>query len=269
VAVADIDVAVADIDDDGVLDLVTANANANAISILTGAGRGTFSPPVSFRTGQGWAITSGRFDGDARADLALGQFGSVMVLLNVSANPVQPPDVTPPAIAVPEAVTAEATSAEGATVTYTVTASDDLDPEPVTACTPDSDSLFPLGDTTVTCVATDAAGNRATASFVVRVADTTVPSLAVPTALVVDATTPTGADVQFAASATDSVDPAPTVTCIPAAGAFPIGDTTVACTAADAAGNTTSATFGVHVRDANEQLTALVAAVVATDAKQA
>jgi hypothetical protein len=37
------------------------------------------------------------------------------------------------------------------------------------SCAPASGGLFPLGDTTVHCSATDASGNRATGSFLVRV----------------------------------------------------------------------------------------------------
>jgi Ca2+-binding RTX toxin-like protein len=56
----------------------------------------------------------------------------------------------------------EATSAAGAVVTYALpTASDTVDPNPVVGCSPLSGSTFPLGNSTVTCTATDAAGNLA------------------------------------------------------------------------------------------------------------
>jgi predicted dienelactone hydrolase len=80
-----------------------------------------------------------------------------------------PRGTTPPTIAVPGHVTADATGPAGATVTYTVTAADDLDPDPTVRCTPSSGSLFAIGDTLVECDATDAGGNTANASFVVRV----------------------------------------------------------------------------------------------------
>jgi hypothetical protein len=54
-------------------------------------------------------------------------------------------------------------------VTYSVSASDDRDPSPTVACTPESGSFFPVGSTTVTCTATDHSGNVATGSFVVHV----------------------------------------------------------------------------------------------------
>src|SRR5262249_4203775 len=43
------------------------------------------------------------------------------------------------------------------------------DPNPVISCAPPSGGVFPLGDTTVNCTATDASGNVAHGSFHVRV----------------------------------------------------------------------------------------------------
>lgn len=62
-----------------------------------------------------------------------------------------------------------ATSNSGATVTYTATATDAVDPKPSVTCTPASGSLFPIGTTTVTCTAEDAAGNTSSGSFTVTV----------------------------------------------------------------------------------------------------
>jgi len=80
-----------------------------------------------------------------------------------------PQGTTPPTIAVPGQITANATGPTGATVVYTATAADDLDPAPTLVCTPSSGSLFAIGDTTVECVATDSGGNTANASFGVTV----------------------------------------------------------------------------------------------------
>lgn len=175
-------------------------------------------------------------------------------------------DTTPPVIAnVPSDATVEAAGPSGARYTYTnPTASDDTDgPVPV-SCEPASGSTFPLGDTTVTCTATDKAGNRATATFAVHVVDTTPPTLTVPSASVVaDATTPDGGVATYAATANDLVDGAVTPSCSPSSGSlFPVGDTTVTCTATDKHGNTSPPqTFGVHIRGAAEQLQDLVGAV--------
>jgi hypothetical protein len=78
-------------------------------------------------------------------------------------------DTTPPAITVPAKVTVDATGPKGAPVAYSASAKDDHDQSPNLACTPASGTVFPIGDTTVACKATDAAGNTATARFVVHV----------------------------------------------------------------------------------------------------
>ena len=92
--------------------------------------------------------------------------------------------------------------------------------------------------------------------------DATPPTITLPADIVVDATSPDGAPVTYAVTVTDDSDPSPTVTCSPPSGSvFAIGDTTVACTASDAAGNVASASFQVHVRGADEQVAELIALV--------
>ncbi len=78
-------------------------------------------------------------------------------------------DVTPPVLTVPATITVNAASSAGASVAYTVTASDWFDPSPVVACVPPSGSVFPIGTTTVTCTATALSGNQSTATFSVVV----------------------------------------------------------------------------------------------------
>lgn len=90
------------------------------------------------------------------------------------------------------------------------------------------------------------------------VRDETPPSLALADVRA-PATGPDGAVVSYTASATDDFDPSPLVVCAPATGTlFPIGSTTVGCTATDRAGNGSSGTFVVHVLGASEQLAALI-----------
>lgn len=159
-------------------------------------------------------------------------------------------DTTAPTLALPGTLGAEATGPDGATVTYGASASDDTDGGLAIACSPPSGSLFPLGTTTVTCTATDAAGNTATGSFDVTVSDTTAPALSLPASAGAEATGPDGATVTYEASASDLVDGATSVDCTPASGStFPVGDTEVTCTSTDAAGNTASGSFWVHVVD--------------------
>ena len=82
--------------------------------------------------------------------------------------------------------------------------------------------LFPLGQTIVTCTATDSSGNTGTGTFTVTVTDGTAPAVAVPADITTEATGPGGAVVAFTASADDLVDGALTPTCSPA-GRTPCG----------------------------------------------
>jgi phage tail-like protein len=153
-----------------------------------------------------------------------------------------------PELSLPADIVAEATSAAGATVAFSASATDNLDPSPTVTCEPPSGSTFALGATPVECTALDAAGNSATGSFTITVQDTTDPELTVPANLVVEPTAAAGTPVAFAASATDSVDAAPLVGCVPLSGSlFPIGTTPVTCTAVDASGNSATAGFTVTV----------------------
>jgi hypothetical protein len=161
---------------------------------------------------------------------------------------VRHPDVVPPVVTVPGDLVREATSAAGTNVTFTASATDDVDGVLPVACVPASGTTFSMGATTVACSATDAAGNTANVSFSVTVQDTTPPSLLLPPDITVEATSTGGAVVAFDVTAADAVDPAPAVACTPASGSlFPMGSTSVSCSAGDIAGNTTQAAFTVTV----------------------
>ena len=68
-------------------------------------------------------------------------------------------DTTPPTLAPHQDVIAAQQSPQGAVVPYALPVADDAaDPSPAVACDPPAGSTFPLGVTTVTCRATDAAG---------------------------------------------------------------------------------------------------------------
>jgi X-Pro dipeptidyl-peptidase len=69
-------------------------------------------------------------------------------------------DTTAPVLPAAPDVTSYTTDLTGGTVTYTAPkATDDLDPNPITTCTPASGTKFAVGSTTVTCTAKDANGN--------------------------------------------------------------------------------------------------------------
>ena len=90
--------------------------------------------------------------------------------------------------------------------------------------------------------------------------DDSPPQLSLPGSITVEATGPTGVNVSFDAVATDIVDPDPVVTCKPSSGSeFNLGTTRVVCTATDDAGNTSSGSFPVTVRDITPPLLTLPA----------
>ncbi len=149
-----------------------------------------------------------------------------------------PPDTTPPIIAAHSDITSEATGASGAAVTYTApTATDNVDASVSVSCAPASGSTFALGTTTVTCNASDAAGNAATpVTFGIGVVDTTPPIITLndPASVsltVGDPFTDPGA------TATDAVDGTNTVTTSGSVDTSKAGTYTLTYNAVDAAHN--------------------------------
>jgi peptidoglycan/xylan/chitin deacetylase (PgdA/CDA1 family) len=86
--------------------------------------------------------------------------------------PPPPADTTAPVIITPSSpliVTATSSNSIMADVTYSVSATDTEPANPAVSCSPASGTMFALGNTTVNCSSTDAAGNTANASFTVTV----------------------------------------------------------------------------------------------------
>ena len=157
---------------------------------------------------------------------------------------------SPPVVTVPSDLVVEATGPGGAAVSFSASATDVSDGAIAPTCDPSSGSIFPLGATTVSCSATDSEGLTGSASFTVTVQDTTPPTLHLAN-VVVPATSLSGALVGYSATATDLVDVTDPVSCLPVSGAaFPIGVTTVSCSATDAHGNAAGGSFTVTVTDA-------------------
>jgi Ca2+-binding RTX toxin-like protein len=161
-------------------------------------------------------------------------------------------DTTAPVISsVPADITVEAAGPGGATVNYSSpTATDLVDGSPPVDCIPASGFLFPIAVTTVSCSATDSSDNTATEQFDVTVQDTTAPvNSNVPADIITVASEPSGARPSYQLpTATDTVDGPVPVGCVPASGSlFPMGVTTVSCSATDTSDNTATGQFDVTV----------------------
>jgi hypothetical protein len=145
----------------------------------------------------------------------------------------------------------EATGPDGAPVSFSFSAVDRVDgPVPV-ICDRTSGSVFPIGRTIMNCSTTDSHDNTIRREIPIDVRDTTPPSLTLPPDFAgLEATSAQGRQVSVAASATDIVDGGRPVACVPAPGSFfPIGTTTVMCTAQDTRGNVGTGSFTIHVQD--------------------
>lgn len=134
----------------------------------------------------------------------------------------------------------------GAVVTY---------PDPIASqvcgtatCSPPSTSFFPVGTTTVNC--STSAGSSCT--FTVTVNDTQPPTISASGVIVGIGGGFLCPRVHFGVTASDNC-PGVTKTCSPASGScFPIGTTTVTCTATDSSGNTATTSFTVKIPDPND-----------------
>lgn len=110
------------------------------------------------------------------------------------------------------------------------------------ACVPPSGSNFPLGNTTVTCTATDSQGNSASCTFTVTVVGDTTPPACPPSAITVTGCPPVMPDFATNGLVTDNCTPVGSIVVTqnpPAGTVLPPGTTGVALVACDAAGNCT------------------------------
>jgi hypothetical protein len=164
-------------------------------------------------------------------------------------------DTTALTLVAPTDLTVEATSAEGAVVSFqAATATDLVTASPVISLAPASGAQLPLGTTTITVTATDAAENTATEMFRVTVGDTTAPKIQCPANVEVTAADASGATVTLPVPVVlDAVTAAPRVTFDYAQqSTYPVGSTKMVATATDAAGNSATCELEVKVSAASK-----------------
>ena len=94
-------------------------------------------------------------------------------------------DTLPPDLVCPEPITVECTAADGTAVEFEASSTDACAGAAEITYDPPSGSVFPIGETPVTCRSEDAAGNTSVCTFTVTVVDTTPPDIA-PVANITD-----------------------------------------------------------------------------------
>jgi subtilisin-like proprotein convertase family protein len=157
-------------------------------------------------------------------------------------------DTTPPTLACPLPVTVECDADVPAVNVASVTAADNCGSVPVVTHVSDASSGSCPRIITRTYRATDVCGNTNDCAQIITVHDTTPPVANCSPNLTVKSTSTNGANVSFTVTATDNCTASPSVVCVPASGSlFPIGTSSVACTASDACGNTNACGFTVTV----------------------
>jgi alpha-tubulin suppressor-like RCC1 family protein len=111
---------------------------------------------------------------------------------------------------------------------------------------------------------TNALGQVSTLNRTVVVVDTTPPTIVCPTNLTVEFINEAGTVVHFKPTATDLCSSFVSVTCVPRSGrVFPIGTTSVRCTATDVSGNVASTNFQVTVLGAQGVISNVLSDLVA------
>lgn len=225
----------------------------------TGCGPAIGAPcdPITFKDSSGSAIGP-NFLSNTVDPIHLGAAGAAPLLpgaaggVSFSSNPALIDKVGPTVLLNVTAVTNGQDAAGTVDVAYNASGNDDIDLARPGSCPTAPDRLPAGATTTVTCQSSDLSipPNVSTRTFGVTVPDTTPPVLTLPDAATTGAGNAVdGFVVNYAVSANDIVSGNRPVNCAPHATGtvFPVGATTVNCSASDAAGRTTTGSFVVTV----------------------
>lgn len=262
-------VALADLDGDGNIDIVSANQSGctpwgSNLAARPGNGDGTFgaSQPISVGYGptcldshwQPNAIAPVDLNCDGAADLIVPNMNTAFasVLLTAGAADTTAPVVTaPPAVSVaaPSGCSAVVPDAQLGTATATDNCSECVT---IVRTGVPAGNVFPAGSTIVTYTATDGHGNSASATQTVTVTDGAPPAITAPPDVSVTAGAGCVATVDPGTPAASDACSAVTVSGVrsdaqPLAAPYPVGTTTIVWTATDASGNSASDTQTITV----------------------
>ncbi|MEO8381624.1 MAG: HYR domain-containing protein [Acidobacteriota bacterium] len=149
----------------------------------------------------------------------------------------------------PELLVAISKGRLGAGIKYDVSFTGGDEATATIKCDPPSGFTFPFGKSLIRCSAADLEGGRAEGEISVNVWDATPPVLSLPKSFEIAADSLEGAYVKYDVSASDDIDDALKVICLPDSGkVFVPGRTTVACETADSSLNPAYGSFEVMVR---------------------
>ena len=124
-------------------------------------------PVESDKTFETQVVTGPAFDVDGVYSVEVRYGPDNMDLAAFEFHRVQ--DTVPPLLLVPSDMLVEASDPNGTRVDYSVKAIDDVDGVLESSCNKPSGSMFPIGDTIVTCQTFDDAGNSAFKSFTITI----------------------------------------------------------------------------------------------------
>ena len=172
-------------------------------------------------------------------------------------------DNTSPVLNLPPSQTLPATCCAGADASYCVTASDSCELVSLT-CSINGASVpvevsnikFPVGVTTITCVALNGANLSTTGSFTITVTDQP-PCIQSPASITVECASNGHSSVSYSVSASDvqQGDISSSVTCnYPSGSLFGLGTTQIDCSVTDCLGLSTSCGFSITVHDTTRPL---------------
>ncbi|MBM2852544.1 MAG: uncharacterized protein HW420_1091 [Candidatus Nitrosotenuis sp.] len=155
-------------------------------------------------------------------------------------------DTIPPEITLSQDITMEATGPSGTAVSIgSATANDVIGVESLTNDSPD---VFNLGSTQITWTATDSSGNVSTATQNVTIVDTTAPTIAAPSDVIVEATSATDNTVSLTKPTVQDIVSQVTIT-NDALEKFSLGETIITWTATDESGNVSTIPQKVTIVD--------------------
>ncbi|XP_071962407.1 uncharacterized protein [Antedon mediterranea] len=228
----------------------------NNVSTILNEGAGMTVVNYTAAASDNVGITSESFDIPSGSMFSFGETIVTFTAFDEAGNmgncsfPVTVVDNEAPTVTCPSDITTNLTDgAKTAVINYTATATDNVDIASETFSVP-AGSSFPVGETEVTFMAFDVAGNTKECTFTISVKDFEDPTITCPLFPVVetDSRSPE-AIVVWVVQVEDNSGEVATSSSHSPGDSFPIGRTTVEYVATDSSGNVAECSFDINVED--------------------